>query len=122
MIVKGKKKGITEFVFEVESEETAYLMGSWDGWLFPGTPMIKQEGEPRGWRAAMRLSPGEHQFRYRIGNDWFNDSSADRYVDNGLGTDNSVVIVEEAPRKGQLKARRVPSGESHQQRKRSPKT
>jgi hypothetical protein len=30
--------------------------------------------------------------------DWFNDSCANRSVDNRPGTDDSVVIVEEAPR------------------------
>ena len=48
---------------------------------------------------SVETAPGEHQFRYRIGDHWFNDPSADRYVANGLGSDNSVVIVEEAPKK-----------------------
>ena len=117
MILKHRRSRTIEFVFVQESGETPYLMGSWDAWRFPGILMAKQEGESQTWKAAVQLSPGEHQFRYRIGNEWFNDPSADRYVDNGLGTDNSVVIVEEGPRKGRPEANRVASGAARPRRK-----
>ena len=122
MILKRRATGTVEFVFVRESDEPPHLMGSWDAWQFPGIPMTRDDSRSQTWKAAVQLSPGEHQFRYRIGNDWFNDSSADRYVDNGLGTDNSVVIVEEAPRKRRPEARRVASGQARSQRKRPPRT
>ncbi len=75
------------------------MVGSWDGWSLPGIPVVRQQSEAPAWKAVVQLSPGEHQFRFRIGSHWFNDPSADRYVDNGLGGDNSVVIVEEPPKK-----------------------
>lgn len=99
MILKRRVSGTVEFVLDGAAVETPHLMGSWDSWRFPGIPMVRQRGEAPTWKATVQLSPGEHQFRYRIGDHWFNDSSADRYVDNGLGSDNSVVIVEEAPKK-----------------------
>jgi hypothetical protein len=99
MILKHRESGTVEFVLDLESVETPHLVGSWDGWRPAGIPMVGQQGETPTWKAVVQLSPGEHQFRYRIGSHWFNDPSADRYVDNGLGGDNSVVIVEEAPKK-----------------------
>ena len=117
MILKHRRSRTIEFVFVQESDETPYLMGSWDAWRFPGILMAKQEGESQTWKAAVQLSPGEHQFRYRIGDEWFNDPAADRYVDNGLGTDNSVVIVEEGSRKGRPEANRAASGAARLRRK-----
>lgn len=99
MTLKHSDRGIVEFVLDQETAETPHLMGSWDDWRLPGVPMVRQPGEVPTWKAKVQLSPGEHQFRYRIGDDWWNDPSADRYVDNGLGSDNSVVIVEEVPKK-----------------------
>ncbi len=99
MILKHKEGRTVEFVLHGESAETPHVVGSWDRWSLPGIPMVRQQGETPTWKAVVQLSPGEHQFRYRIGSHWFNDPSADRYVDNGLGGDNSVVIVEKAPKK-----------------------
>lgn len=99
MILKHRERGTVEFVLDQEAARIPHLVGSWDDWRLPGVPMVRQEGEAPAWKAEVQLSPGEHQFRYRIGDDWSSDPSADRYVDNGLGSHNSVVIVEEVPKK-----------------------
>ncbi len=99
MILKRRESGTVEFVLDLESVETPHLVGSWDGWRPAGIPMVRQQGEAPTWKAVVQLAPGEYQFRYRIGSHWFNDPSADRYVDNGLGGNNSVVIVEERLKK-----------------------
>ena len=98
MIRKHRDRGTVEF--EIESNGTAapHLMGSWDGWHRPGIPMFPEPGETATWKTEVALPPGEHQFRYRIGDDWFNDPTADRTVENGMGGKNSVVVVEETPR------------------------
>ena len=122
MILKHTTDRTVEFVFVRESEEPPYLMGSWDAWQFPGIPMTRDDSRSQTWRAAVQLATGEHQFRYRIGNDWFNDSRADRYVDNGLGADNSVVVVDEAPRKRRPEGRRVDPGHTLSKPTRPPGT
>ena len=104
MILKHPERGTVDFVLGQEAAETAHVVGSWDGWSLPGIPMVRRRGKTPTWKASVQLSPGEHQFRYRIGDHWFNDPSADRYVDNGLGSENSVVIVEEAPKKAGRRA------------------
>ncbi len=106
MILKHRESGTVEFVLDLETTETPHLVGSWDDWRPEGVLMVRQQGEAPSWKATVQLPPGEHQFRYRIGSHWFNDPSADRYVDNGLGSHNSVVIVEGPPKKA---GRRGPS-------------
>ena len=97
MIRKHVESGTVEFRLDRNGAETPYLVGSWDGWEPSGIPMVRQPGE--AWVTEVLLPPGEHQFRYRIGNEWLNDPSADRSVANGMGGENSVVIVEESPNK-----------------------
>jgi hypothetical protein len=100
MIRKHEDRGTVEFELEGDGAEIPHLMGSWDGWQRPGIPMVREPDETETWKTEVELPPGEHQFRYRIGDDWFNDSSADRSVPNGMGGKNSVVVVEEIPKRG----------------------
>jgi len=97
MIRKNGEVGTVEFELDRDGAETPYLMGSWDGWQRPGIPMLREPGESAIWKIRVKLPPGEHQFRYRIGDDWENDATADRSVPNGMGGRNSVVVVEETP-------------------------
>jgi hypothetical protein len=96
MIHKYPKTETVEFIFDHLSDETPHLVGDWDGWSLPGTPMSAEKGK---WVARLRLGPGDHQFKYRVGERWYNDFFADHYVDNGLGGDNSVVTVQTQPPK-----------------------
>jgi hypothetical protein len=96
--VRRRESGTVEFLLDRDAADTPYLMGSWDGWQRPGIPMVRQPGETPTWMTEVELPPGEHQFRYRVGDDWFNDPSADRTVENGMGGWNSVVVVEDAPK------------------------
>jgi len=82
--------------------------------------MTREDSRSQTWNAAVQLAPGEHQFRYRIGDAWFNDSQADRYVDNGFGSDNSVVIVEETLRRRRPEGRRIDSGQTRSRPTRPP--
>ncbi len=99
MILKQRESGTVEFVLDLDTAEAPRVVGNWDSWRREGIPMVREEGGPQSWKLVLKLPPGEHQFRYRVGDHWFNDPSADRYVDNGLGGENSVVIVEDVPKK-----------------------
>jgi len=99
MIRKHRERETVEFLLDRNSAQIPYLMGSWDGWHFPGIPMVRQRDVAPTWTTEVQLAPGEHQFRYRIGDEWLNDPSADRSVPNGMGGENSVVGVEETPKK-----------------------
>lgn len=61
--------------------------------------MVREPDESQTWKTEVALPPGEHQFRYRIGDDRFDDPSADRTVENGMGGRNSVVVAEEPPKR-----------------------
>ena len=93
MITKHPETGTVEFVLEMDTAEAPHLMGSWDGWAGAGIAMVRDADGAGAWRVALRLPPGEHQFRYRVGDRWFNDADAERDVNNGMGGENAVVTV-----------------------------
>lgn len=82
--------------FELPAEvhaERATLVGEFNDWDQSSIRMKKcPEG---GFTATISLKPGnEYRFRYLLdGERWENDHAADRYVSNGHGSDDSVVVV-----------------------------
>jgi 1,4-alpha-glucan branching enzyme len=69
-----------------------HLVGEFNGWSCEATPMRR---DATGFVADVTLRAGR-SYRYRFlidGVRWENDWTADRYVPNGFGTDDSVVDV-----------------------------
>jgi 1,4-alpha-glucan branching enzyme len=80
------------FVLQRPEADTVHLVGDFTGWL-PSKAM-RRSGEG-AWRVGVELQSGhEYGFRYLVdGAHWVNDPSADKYVSNPYGSDNSVVIT-----------------------------
>ena len=74
--------------------ERITLVGDFNDWDEKAT-QLRQDRDDGAWRVVMELETGrEYQFRYLAdGQDWHNDSSADRYEDNPHGSTNSVIVL-----------------------------
>jgi len=75
------------------SARTVSIVGDFNGWNKHGKPMKTQKNG--GFAGSLSLACGsEYQFRYLLdGERWENDWKADKYVPNGYGGENSVVVV-----------------------------
>ncbi len=73
------------------AHDSVRVVGEFNAW--EGTRLERQQDGT--WQATVSLSPGrEYEFRYLVDEDrWLNDPSADRYVRNPFGEDNSVVAT-----------------------------
>ena len=73
------------------------LVGDFNDWSINETPL--KLGADGRWSAALSLEEGrDYQFRYLAnGLEWHNDWSADAYLPNEYGTDNSVVSLKDMP-------------------------
>ena len=72
---------------------TANLAGEFNDWNEESIPMKKlKSGE---FSVSVDLENGkEYQFKYIVdGKVWVNDPEADKYIHNGLHSDNSIVEV-----------------------------
>ena len=85
------KKHKVQFKFYAPKASEVYLTGDFNKWNPVKKKMKKNEkGE---WATRVILAEGEHQYKYVVDGEYQNDPGAARYVNNGVGTLNSVRIV-----------------------------
>ena len=68
------------------------VAGTFNDWDTSEEKLEKKKGE---WTTTLRLKPeNEYKFKYFIdGERWENDDSADSYVSNEFGTEDSVITI-----------------------------
>lgn len=82
--------------FELPAEvnaETAYLCGDFNDWDETSHPM--KRAKDGSFKVTVSLKPGR-EYRYRFlldGERWENDWSAESYVPNALGSEDSLINI-----------------------------
>lgn len=67
------------------------LNGSFINWRTEGLRMVQ---DPKGvWNAEVWLRPGHYEYKYFIDGQWVLDPDNPDKKNNGLGSQNSVIIV-----------------------------
>lgn len=89
------RPGKVRVTFELPASiwaDRVHLCGDFNNWSQTDTP-LHQSRLDGTWRVTLELDAGKrYEFRYLInGSEWHNDWSADGYVPNDHGGDNSVV-------------------------------
>ncbi|UCC71546.1 MAG: glycogen-binding domain-containing protein [Gemmatimonadota bacterium] len=83
-----------QFVLEAPGASSVAVAGDFNGWS-PQWPL----GDPDGdgvWTGRIALKPGVHEYMFVIdGSEWRTDPNADRYVDDGFGQRNAVLVITE---------------------------
>ncbi|MGH7480748.1 MAG: isoamylase early set domain-containing protein, partial [Longimicrobiales bacterium] len=81
-----------QFMLEARDVRSVALAGDFTTW----TPAVELQ-DPDGdgvWSGRVRLEPGVHQYMFVIdGTRWVTDPNAGRYVDDGFGNRNAVVVI-----------------------------
>ncbi len=77
-------------VYAPEAKEVI-LTGEFNKW----NPIKKRmkKNEKGEWLTRAILSEGEYQYKFIINGEWKNDPGAVKFVDNGMGSTNSVKVV-----------------------------
>lgn len=95
---RGSKNGTVNVTFDlpaaVEADEIT-LCGDFNNWSATASATKLTRAKSGVWRVTIPLQAGHsYGFRYLLdGTHWENDWSADGYVRNSYGTDDSVVNV-----------------------------
>jgi len=89
------KRTVCKVKFSVPSdwaEKEVILAGDFNDW---NTSDLKLEKKNDKWETLVRLKPeNKYKFKYLVdGERWVNDDSADDYVANDFGSEDSLVIV-----------------------------
>ncbi len=70
----------------------AWLAGEFNDWSVHSHPLRRHDDG--SLTVTVELDPGSYRFRYYLGNgEWENDWSADAYVDNEHGGQDSLIVV-----------------------------
>jgi 1,4-alpha-glucan branching enzyme len=89
---RDTKDNVVKVTFDLPpgtAHESVRVVGEFNRW--EGTPLERRKDGT--WRTTVSLEPGrEYQFRYLVdGERWLTEPSADDYVRNPYGEDNSIV-------------------------------
>lgn len=97
-----KSKPVCKVTFNLakeacETADSVKLVGDFNEWNVEEAVEMKSL-KKGGFKTVLNLETGKnYEFRYLInGETWENDWEADQYVPNEFGTENSVVVLEEA--------------------------
>lgn len=91
--VLGAEEGIAQFVGRFPGAKSVEVVGSFTDWL-PGAVVLRDEDHDGVWRGVVVLPVGQHEYMFVVdGERWVTDPLAGRYVDDGFGRQNALLIV-----------------------------
>lgn len=85
------RKRIT-FSVAAEPGSTVGVSGSFNNWDPVGRPMTDKKGDGN-FSVTILLSPGVYEYKFIVNNTWSVDPNCSEWVQNSLGTLNSVLRV-----------------------------
>jgi len=86
-------EGIAQFVGRFPGAHRVEVVGSFNDWR-PGSLPLTDDDQDGVWNAEVVLPAGEHQYMFVVdGEKWVVDPLAGRYVDDGFGRQNALMIV-----------------------------
>ncbi len=104
----GNRFQVTFQLAPIEGAEQLYLCGDFNEWKESSTSMTR--AADGSWSVALTLEAGRsYRFRYRDNaGRWHNDPSADAYVPNAFGSEDSVLdLAAQAAAQKQMEAARL---------------
>ena len=83
-----------QFMLEAPSAQSVAVAGDFNSWM-PELVLTDPDGDGV-WSGRVALKPGVHQYMFVIdGSQWLTDPGAGRYVDDGFGNRNAVLVIPE---------------------------
>ncbi len=85
----------TRVTFHVRAEvgSKVFLAGSFNGWSPTAKPMVDKTGKGE-FTCALNLPKGKYEYKFVINGSWCADPECAEWVQNDMGTLNSVKIVD----------------------------
>lgn len=94
----GEEEGIAQFVGRFPGARSVNVVGSFNDWGPVSIPLEDRDHDGV-WQAVVVLPTGTHEYMFVIdGERWVVDPLAGRFVEDGFGRENSVLIVRPLPR------------------------
>lgn len=89
----GDEEGVAQFVGRFPGARSVHVVGSFNDWGPVSIPLEDRDHDGV-WRAAVVLPEGTHEYMFVVdGERWVVDPLAGRFVADGFGRENSLLIV-----------------------------
>lgn len=89
----GEAEGVAQFVGRFPGARSVHVVGSFNDWG-PASLPLEDRDHDGVWRAAVVLPEGTHEYMFVVdGERWVVDPLAGRFVADGFGRQNSLLIV-----------------------------
>jgi hypothetical protein len=94
----GDQEGIAQFVGRFPGARSVNVVGSFNDWGPVSIP-LEDRDHTGVWQAVVVLPAGTHEYMFVVdGERWVVDPLAGRFVEDGFGRENSLLIVRPLPR------------------------
>jgi hypothetical protein len=95
-VAPGAEEGVAQFVGHFPGARSVEVVGSFNDWRRGALP-LSDEHHDGIWHGAVVLPAGQHEYMFVVdGERWVADPLAGRYVDDGFGRENALLIVRPA--------------------------
>lgn len=89
----GAQEGVAQFVARFPEAHSVAVVGAFNDWQPEATP-LSDDDHDGVWNARVILPAGQHEYMFVVdGERWVADPLAGRYVDDGFGRQNAVMVV-----------------------------
>jgi hypothetical protein len=89
----GEEEGIAQFVGRFPGARSVHVVGSFNDWGPVSIPLEDRDHDGV-WQAVVVLPTGTHEYMFVVdGERWVVDPLAGRFVEDGFGRENSLLIV-----------------------------
>lgn len=85
---KNGSNGTEAFAFTSPTATSVQLVGDFTHWT--REPIQMRKDKDGIWRTSVRLSPGEHHYRFLVDGEWQDDPQCTLRVPNPYGTQDAV--------------------------------
>jgi hypothetical protein len=86
-------EGVAQFVARFPEAHSVAVVGAFNDWRPEATP-LSDDDHDGVWDARVILPAGQHEYMFVVdGERWVSDPMAGRYVDDGFGRQNAVLVV-----------------------------
>ena len=89
----GAAEGVAQFVARFPEAHSVAVVGEFNDWQPEATP-LSDDDHDGVWDARVILPAGQHEYMFVVdGERWVADPMAGRYVDDGFGRQNALLVV-----------------------------
>jgi len=88
----SSKNGRVTLTLNAKRNAAVYVAGTFNDWRADQTPLTDVNSNGN-YSCTLELPPGTYEYKFKVDDEWTIDPDNSAYVQNDLGTLNSVMVI-----------------------------